>query len=304
MAEEITFFSKIDVKCPVCGTAFKREELLTGRGRLSAGDLTNELRRTYLPTKKFGKINPLLYPITVCPTCFYAADDSDFTNLPSKAVQNVKNYKPVRASYLIKIFGKLPSYRGKRDVVGGISSYILAISSYPFFDKKKFSPSIKIGISYLRASWLFSDLFQQTSDTKYQELSRAFSVKAMEFYELAILNQSKAIEPMENIRSLGPDTDKDFGYDGVLYVSAVLKFKNSHLIEDPYKKLKTYEDIKKILSKVFGIGKKAKEKPEVLLLFAKDIYEKIGEETDMLQNSLKSIEIPNNGSGQGGVGKA
>jgi len=304
MAEEITFFSKIDVKCPVCGTTFKREELLTGRGRLSAGDLTNELRRTYLPTKKFGKINPLLYPITVCPTCLYAADDSDFTNLPFKAVQNVKNYKPVRASYLIKIFGKLPAYRGKRDVVGGISSYILAISSYPFFDKKKFSPSIKIGISYLRASWLFSDLFQQTSDAKYQELSRAFSVKAMEFYEIAILNQSKAVEPMENIRALGPDTDKDFGYDGVLYVSAVLKFKNSHLIEDPYKKLKSYEEIKKILSKVFGIGKKAKEKPEVLLLFAKDIYEKIGEETDMLQNSLKNIEIPNNGSGQGGVGKA
>lgn len=304
MAEEITFFSKNDIECPVCGTSFKREELLTGRGRLSAGDLTNELRRTYLPTKKFGKVDPLLYPVTVCPTCFYAADDNDFLNIPPKAVQNIKNYKNVRAGYMIKIFGKLPSFREPRDTFAGISSYIMAISSYPFFDRKKFSPSIKIGISYLRASWLFTDLFEQTKDTKFQELSQSFGIKALEFYDLAILNQSKAAEPMENIRSLGPDTDKNFGYDGVLYVNAILKFKNSHMIEDPFEKLKAYEDIKRTLSKVFGIGKKAKDKPEVLLNFAKDIYEKIGEENDMLQSSLKNIETANAGNTQDGAGKA
>ncbi len=303
MAEEITFFSKNDIECPLCSTTFKREELLTGRGRLSAGELTNELRRTYLPTKKFGKINPLLYPVTVCPNCLFAAEDNDFLNISPKGIQSLNNYKDVRAGYLIKIFGKLPSYKENRDLIGGISSYILAISSYPFFDKKKFSPTIKIGIYYLRASWLFTDLYQQTNDTKYQELSQLFCKKALDFYELAILNQSKAIEPMENVRSLGPDSDKNFGYDGVLYVSAVLKFKNSHLIEDPYEKLKTYEDIKRILSKVFGIGKKAKDKPEVLLNFAKDIYEKIGEETEMLQNSLKNIESVNGGASQDGAGK-
>ncbi len=298
MAEDITFYSKNDIECPVCNTTFKREELLTGRGRLSAGDLTNELRRTYIPTQKFGAVNPLLYPMTVCPTCLYAVDDFDFLSIPSKAVQNIKNFKDVRASYLVKIFGRMPSFRENRDLVSGISSYILSISCYPFFDKKKFSPSIKIGIYSLRTAWLFEDLFKETKDNKYQDLSQMFHLKALEFYDYAIANQSKAAEPMENIRSLGPDTDKNFGYDGVLYVNAILKFKNSHLIEDPYQKLKVYDDVKRILSKVFGIGKKAKDKPEVLLNFAKEIYEKIGEETEMLQNSLQNIETDGDNTGQ------
>ncbi len=305
MADDITFFSKKDIECPVCNTGFKREELLTGRGRLSAGELTNELRRTYIPTKKAGKeINPLLYPVTVCPTCLYAADDFDFLSLPPKAVQNIKNYKDVRANYLIKIFSRIPAYRERRDLIAGTASYILSISSYPFFDKKKFSPSIKIGIAYLRSAWLFSDLYKTTNDAKYQDLMQAFYIKAMEYYDLAIINQSKAMEPMENIKSLGPDTDRNFGYDGVLYVNAVLKFKNSHLIEDPYEKLKAYEDIKRGLSKVFGIGKKAKDRPEVLLNFAKEIYEKVGEENENLQSSLNDIEVHNHPENQDGAGKA
>jgi hypothetical protein len=301
MAEEITFFSKNDIECPVCNTTFKREELLTGRGRLSAGELTNELRRTYLPTKKFGEITPLLYPVTVCPTCLYAADDFDFLNVPPKAIQNIKNYKDVRANYLIKIFGRIPAFRGNRDLTAGAASYVLAISTYSFFDKKKFSPTIKIGISSLRLAWLLSDLFKKENNPRYQDLMRAFYIKAMEFYDLAINNQSKADEPMENIKSLGPDTDKNFGYDGVLYVSAILKFKNSHLIEDPYEKLKTFEDVKRVLSKVFGIGKKAKDKPEILLSFAKDIYEKIGEETDTLQTSLKNLDAGSPPASPGGA---
>ncbi len=40
----MTFFSKEEIKCPVCGAAFYREEMRTGRGRLIAGELTEELR--------------------------------------------------------------------------------------------------------------------------------------------------------------------------------------------------------------------------------------------------------------------
>jgi len=294
MSEEITFFSREDIECPVCSTTFKREELLTGRGRLNAGELTDELRRTYIPTQKYGKVNPLFYPITVCPNCLYAADDFDFSSIPQKAINNIANFSNVRATYLVKIFGKIPNFKENRDYISGISSYILAMSCYPFFDKKRFSPTIKVGIYSLRTAWLLTDLFKETGNTFYQDLSRLFYRKASEFYDLAIVNQTKAIEPLDNIKNLGPDTDKNYGYDGVLYVSAVLKFKNSHLIEDPYEKLKQYQEIKRTLSKVFGMGKKAKEKPEVLLNFAKEIYEKMGEETEMLQSSLESIDKTEN----------
>lgn len=290
MPEDITYLSKDEIKCPVCGAGFKREEMLTGRGRLSAGELTNELRRNYLPTQKYGSVNPLIYPITVCPECLFAADDYDFLSLPQKAVPNLSNYKSIRADYLIKIFSKIPDFKKNRDLTSGIASYILAMSSYPFFDKKKFSPTIKIGIFSLRVAWLFSDLYKESKDQKYQELSELFYRKAAQFYDLALEKQSKAQEPVDAAKSLGPDTDKNFGYDGMLYVNAILKYKTAHYIEDPYKKLEMFEQVKRLLSKVFGIGRKAKDKPEVLLNFAKEIYEKMTEETEQLQSSLGQIE--------------
>ncbi len=286
MADDLTFFSKDEIECPICQTAFRREELRLGGGRLNAGNLTNELRRTYIPTQKYGKVNPLIYPITVCPNCLYAADDYDFLSVPQKAIDKIAQYRDIRASYLLKLFNKIPDYTAQRDIISGIGSYILAMSSYPFFDKKRFSPTIKTGIYSLRCAWLFNDLYNDTKDEKYIELSNIFYKKAAEFYETAINNQTKAIEPLDGAKNLGPDTDKNYGYDGVLYVNAILKYKTLIFIEDPYEKVKKLEEIKRILSKVFGIGKKTKNKPEVLLNFSKDLYEKVTEDFQSLQNLL------------------
>jgi len=293
MPEEVTYFTKEEIECPICLSSFRREELLTGRGRLNAGELTDELRRYFIPTQKYGKVNPLLYPITVCPNCFYATDDYDFLSVSDKVKQNLKDLREIRAKYLMKIFGFIPNYNEKRNLYSGCGSYILAISCYPFFDKKKYSPTIKRGIYSLRTAWLFNDLFDETKEQKYKELAWIFYKKASEFYSEAIENQTKGIEPIENVKNFGPDVDKNYGYDGVLYVAAVLKYKTSNTIEDPEKKLKAYEEVKRILSKVFGVGKKAKDKPEVLLNFAKDIYEKIGQESEKFDNMLKGLKEDN-----------
>jgi uncharacterized protein (DUF2225 family) len=289
MADDITFYSKNDTVCPACNSKFKREELMTGRGRLSAGELTNELRRTYIPTQKYGTINPLIYPVTVCPSCLYAADDYDFLSIQQKGIQNIAKFKEVRALYLIKIFDKVPDFNEKRNLISGTASYILALSCYPFFDKKRFSPTIKTGLCSLRAAWLMIDLFNETKDPKYQELSQIFYKKASEFYDLALSNQSKAVESLDGAKNLGPDTDKNYGYDGLLYINAVLKYKNAHIIEDPIEKLKLFQEVKRTISKVFGMGKKAKNKPEVLLSFSKEIYDKLGEEIETLETSLGQI---------------
>ena len=55
---KVTFISKEPVICPVCETPFNREELFSGR--VNAGDLTDELHRTYLPTHNYGEVHPLL----------------------------------------------------------------------------------------------------------------------------------------------------------------------------------------------------------------------------------------------------
>ena len=80
--KKITFFSKEAVRCPVCGSAFHREELFSGR--VNAGDLTDELHRKYIPMRNFGEVHPLVYDVTVCPSCFYASFRSDFSAVPQK----------------------------------------------------------------------------------------------------------------------------------------------------------------------------------------------------------------------------
>ena len=40
--KKTTFFSKNPIMCPVCDTSFYKEDLLSGGGRLIAGELTDE----------------------------------------------------------------------------------------------------------------------------------------------------------------------------------------------------------------------------------------------------------------------
>ena len=80
--QKLTFFEKKQTVCPVCNAKFFREDLLSGGGRLIAGNLTKELRRQYDASKKYGEVRPLLYPITVCPVCYFATFPQDFDALP------------------------------------------------------------------------------------------------------------------------------------------------------------------------------------------------------------------------------
>ena len=55
-------------------------------------------------------------------------------------------------------------------------------------------------------------------------------------------------------------------------------------------RVKVYEGVKRILSKVFGIGRKAKDKPEILLNLSREVYDKIGAEIETLKESLGDLE--------------
>jgi hypothetical protein len=291
MADKITYYSKKELVCPVCQTPFKREEMMTGRGRLNAGDLNNELRRSYMPTQKYGDVNPLIYPITVCPNCFYATEKEDFLKPPAKAVDKLMDLRPVRAKYLTKIFGRVPDFLEPRDLISGLAGYVLAVSTYSVFPIKKTSSSVKRGVASLRASWLFGDLFKEHGEAKHNELAEVFYRKASEFYSVALENMTTGKESLDYARWLGPDSDYNYGYDGFLYVTGYLKYKTSVYVEDPYEKLKLFENVKRTLSKVFGMGRKAKDKPQVLLDLAREVYDKIGEDIDELHASLGDIEL-------------
>ena len=79
---------------------------------------------------------------------------------------------------------------------------------------------------------------------------------------------------MSSAKNLGPDTDKNYGYDGVLYLQALLLYKYGYR-DDPERRAKELERQKSTLAKMFGLGKTSKEKPGPLLDLARALYDNL-----------------------------
>ena len=161
--KKVTFVSKEPIVCPVCEAAFNREELFSGR--VNAGDLTDELHRTYIPTHNYGEVHPLVYELTVCPSCWYAAFKTDFAGIPSKLAGALKEETASRVEASQRIFGPA-DFNSPRSLMEGAASYYLGMLCYERLPKE-FSPSIKQGLCALRAAWLCGYLDKKEPGENY-----------------------------------------------------------------------------------------------------------------------------------------
>ena len=141
--KKVTFVSKEPIVCPVCEASFNREELFSGR--VNAGDLTDELHRTYIPTHNYGEVYPLVYELTVCPSCWYSAYKADFLGIPTKLGGVLKDGTAARVEAAQRVFGGA-DFSSPRGLMEGAASYYLAMLCYEHLPKE-FSPAIKQGLS-------------------------------------------------------------------------------------------------------------------------------------------------------------
>jgi uncharacterized protein (DUF2225 family) len=279
-AKRITYFLKDPVECPVCETSFYKEDLLSGSGRLIAGNLTEELRRMYEPSKKFGELFPLNYVITVCPECFYAVYSKDFMITDEEIITSLTGETDKRKDSIGLIFKDL-DFTKARGIREGVSSFYLAIMCYDHFPKN-YAPAIKQGVSCLRAAWLFNDLHRKEPNENYDYLSALFYRKARFFYTIAIEKEQTGKETMSNMPHLGPDLDKNYGYDGVLYITGLLEYKYGSK-QNTEKRVEYLNRAKQTIARVHGMGKASKSKPSAILEKVKDLYTKINEELKELK---------------------
>ncbi len=281
---KITFRHKSPTGCPICRTEFHREELFSGRGRLIAGELTQELRRLYQENKKYGPINPLIYAITVCPECFYASSPEDFS-APIKDVKSrLQDNTEHRVNRIHSLFPNL-DFNENRELPHGVASYLLAVTCYSFFEKK-YAPSLKRAISSIRAVWTLEDLAHEKGDSKAEYLKGIFYHKSAHFYHQAVEYSQKGEELIDGVRHYGPDVDKNFGYDGMLYMACLLNSRLGDEEADLEKQAKSYIKAKRIVSKLFGSGKASKEKPTAILDMARDVFREINEKLKNLEQEL------------------
>ncbi|HRY56202.1 MAG TPA: DUF2225 domain-containing protein [Spirochaetia bacterium] len=268
--KKVTFIAKEPIDCPVCGTSFKREELFSGR--VNAGDLTDELHRTYIPMQAFGAVRPLVYDLTVCPSCWYAAYRPDFAGLHGRYAEPLKLAADSRIQGAQRIFGSL-DFNEPRGLVEGTASYYLAMLCYDGLPKD-YAPVIKQGISSLRAAWLCSELEAERPGENYALAAEAFYRKARFLYRLAVELDQLGKQPLTEVKWLGPDTDKNYGYEGVLYLSAVLELEYGPT-GDPAKRAEILDASKRILAKMFGLGRKSRSKPGPLVDKVRDVYDRL-----------------------------
>jgi uncharacterized protein (DUF2225 family) len=278
--QKLTFFEKKQTACPVCDGKFFREDLLSGGGRLIAGNLTKELRRQYDASKKYGEVRPLLYAITVCPVCYFAAFPQDFAALPDAHVKQAEVNADERRESISVIFPQL-DFTAPRTLREGIASYYFAVMCCDFYDKRA-NPTFKAGLAALRAAWLLSDLDVQEQGENWDHLSLIFYRKAHFYYQLALERESAGQEPFDAALAFGPDLDKNYGYYGVIYLAAYLDFKYGSAVDDE-RRVAGLQYARRMMAKIFGVGKSSKNRPAAILDNAKEVYEQMGEEIQRLQ---------------------
>jgi uncharacterized protein (DUF2225 family) len=271
---KISFQAKDAIRCPVCGENFRREELLSGSGRLIAGELTNELHRLY-ETSRYGDLYPLAYPATVCPQCWFAAMDQDFVKLPKDVIPQAASAEQSRKDAVQLIFPGVDFYEN-RNLVSGAASQLLVCLCYDYFPVS-FSPTIKQGLAALRAGWLLDHMNTVYPGQHYGWLAELFKKKACFLYNEALAKEASGKETLSGLTAFGPDTDKNYGYEGMLYLRGVLEYKYGSQ-KDPRQRYEALADSKRTIAKIFGLGKSSKSKPGPLLEHGKELYELIGKE--------------------------
>ena len=285
---KISFFQSNKIVCPVCNYKFSREVMHTGSGRLVAGDLMDDLRRMYRKSSKYGKINPLIYNPVVCPSCLYAALPEDYAKVPPAALEQIQQSTASRKKHAQMLFGDF-DYSQPRDLRAGAKAFFLCLCCYVYFTKS-FAPSTKKSICSMRASWCVSDLHQIEPNENYETLYQQLRHLSYKSYEKCFETTSTGAEDFRSVTHVGPDTDVNFGYEGVLYITCYLGYEHKDFLDDQsrYEKMKHYRTV---LAKVFGFGKSSKSKPTPLLNKAKNLHELIHKEVTLLKKTVEEVNL-------------
>jgi uncharacterized protein (DUF2225 family) len=281
---KITFQSKKEFQCPVCEAIFRKEELLSGGGRLIAGKLTDELHRLYEPSAKYGEIFPIVYQSIVCPECWFASMESDFTLLPSENREAARDDREKRIKETQLIFPCI-DFNENRTLMEGAASQYLTLRCYDFYNKQ-ISPTIKQAIAAIRCAWLLDELDKKYPGQHYDWLGILFRKKAQYLYNEALARElardPNKKETLSGIKNFGPDTDKNYSYEGMLYMCAYLRYKYGPAHDEEERK-SSLEDARRTIAKLFGMGKASKSKPGAFLEHARILYDTIN--SDLSENA-------------------
>ncbi len=274
----ISYWSKDKCACPVCKKEFEREVMRSGNGRMIAGSLTEELHRNFEPSAKFGRVYPLIYEIGACPNCYTAFFWNDFSEKFDAAdLDKVFNHIEKRKKAAETVFPYF-NLKKERTLYDGVAMYYLALMTYDDLGGY-ILPTIKQAILSLRLAWLTKELSQRCDGHNFDYLSKGFYSKALFFYQQAVYCETDKSEKSSTLANMGPDMDKNYGWDGVIYLCGLLEYKYGQK-DDIQLRLKKLSESKTAIARIFGLGKSSKNKPGPLLEHARNLYDNLSVEVN------------------------
>lgn len=269
----ISYWSKEQMHCPVCRKNFDREIMRSGNGRMIAGPLTPELHRQFEPSAKFGRVYPLIYEIGCCPHCYSAFFWNDFKEKFSNDLADRLYESAMERKEKCNVIFPYFNLKKERTLFDGTAMYYLALMTYDMCPPE-FIPTLKKAMICLRLAWLCNDINLQCHGYNYDTVSQMFYRKALFFYQQAIINETNRTEKSSALANMGPDMDKNYGWDGVIYLCGLLEYKYGQQ-EDIQLRLKKLNESKVAIARIFGLGKSSKSKPGPLLEHARELYDNI-----------------------------
>ena len=277
LSRKATFRAKENTVCPICKAEHQKEQMFQGGGRLIAGKTTQELRRLYEKNKKYGRLNPNDYVMVVCPNCYYSAFPKDFPTMSPEDSARLKLQTNDRKVNLEKILGPV-DFSEDRNIATGAGSYLLGIDCYQN-RAPLIAPTPKKAVCAIRAAWYFSDLAEEFPNMNFDKLRDLLYQKAAIWYGETLDIMQTGSEPVDSaVGILGPDTDNNWGFDGVMYLNAYLRNKfKEQLASTPADQLELLVRAKRMLSRIYGSGKSSKSKPSVIIEMTKELYEQLGD---------------------------
>ena len=164
----------------------------------------------------------------------------------------------------------------ERTLFDGAAMYYLALMTYD--DMGAYAiPTMKKAILSLRLAWLTDEINQHCAGHNFDIISQMFYRKALFFYQQAVINEAARTEKSSTLPNMGPDMDKNYGWDGVIYLCGLLEYKYGQK-EDIQLRLKKLSESKTAIARIFGLGKSSKNKPGPLLENARELYDQLVKE--------------------------
>ena len=255
----ISYRVKENTTCRICKYEFQREQLHSGGGRLIAGKLTVELRRLYEISKKYGRVYPQAYAIQTCPSCLFSSFPNDFKMVAPEEAAKIKQQTEDRKKGIQKIVGPI-DFHEDRNLVLGAASYILAIDCYQNRGTS-IAPTPKKAICGIRGAWLFDDMNNEFPDMNFDKIRDFLYIKTLRYYGPTLEIMSSGREPHEQFQNLlGPDTDQNYSFDGVIYLNGYLTNKYlDQLATEVSRKIDLLDRSKRYLGKLYGMEQQVRK---------------------------------------------